>query len=470
MPSFSPTSSLQFAKSFFAKVLARTEITDATSSSLTWMYAQAFGDLLAAVSFRIWQVANSFDPSSPVISDVDLAERGAQMGVERNGATYASGAVLTVVRSDNSAEQVMNAGATVQQANGVQYQTTIDITFPATVYSVSGVPVVCLQPGAQGNAAVGAISQVSNVPEWVTSVVNTAPLSNGEDQESRATYQKRLVLYEQSRAKSQPAAMEFLALSFSASDGSRVRFASAIQPTESCGYGTLQIDDGNGYENIKRAGAGATYTVPPGGQTILNHEGPATGPFSQLYVTRAPGNTGPTVLTADAGQFESLFERGIIKIPANKPWSLQAGDVVSLPPYEVYLGIIAEMQQQVEGSVIDPQSTPGWRAKGCRVAVLPPTKLLVDYLVRVVPQNGITLEAAKEAVVATILAFHAALPPGQTLFISQLISAIMLNSEQILNVTLFEPGVTPLTVKKDVYCTDRQALRTATNLISFVTA
>lgn len=468
MPSFTPTSAMQFAKSVFAKVLARTEITDATASSLAWMLARTTGEMMSAVSFRIWQVANSFDPSSPNISDADLAERGRQMGVERNGATYASGAVLTVVRGDNTAEQTLGAGATVQQANDVQYQTTIDIVFPATVYSMSGVPVICLQPGAQGNAPVGAINQLANVPDWVTSVVNTLPLTNGEDQESRASYQKRLVLYEQSRAKSQPAAMEFLALSFSASDGSRVRFASAIQPSESNGYGTLQVDDGNGYENIKRAGAAASYTVPPGGQTLINHEGPATGPIPMLFVTRAPGHTGPTVLTLAAGQFESLFERGIIKVPANKTWSLLEGDVVTLPPYEVYLGIIAELQQQVEGSVQDPQSVPGWRAKGCRVAVLPPDKLLVDYLVRVVPQNGITIEAAREAVTSTILAFHAALPPGQTLFVSQLISAIMLNSEQILTVTLYEPGVTPLSPKKDVYCTDRQALRTAVNLISFV--
>lgn len=457
----------ELTRSILSKILARTKITDTTQSAVVVYLSRSFGEMLAAAYFRIAQVRNAFEPDNPFISDADLVERGNEMQVQWAQSVPASGSVLMVVRDDSSAEQTLDSGAIATGINGLQYQVSAPVVFGVGVKTVTGVSVTCMTPGAQGNCPAGSINQLASFPTWVSAVNNTEPLTSGADQESRSSYQKRLVLYKQSAARSQGAAMEFLARSYSATDGSRVRFAIGIQPTESCGYGSLLVDDGFAFPTLRRAGAGVgSITVPPGGQTIVNHEGPATAPFDVVYVARAAGGT--SVLKRADGDFESLHERGIIKVPAGKSWSLLAGDVVTLPPYQVFTGIIAELQRQVEGSFYDPQTTPGWRAKGCRVAVAPPERLLVDYLVSVVPQNGVSLLVAQDATRTAILAFHQAIPPGEPVFMSQVIAAIMANNDIILTVALYEPGTLPLEPKQDAYCNDRQSLRTLTNLITFV--
>jgi len=463
---FVPRTAEEIAQSWLAKMLARTEITDVAEGSSLWFEAFTTGEELAHSEYRLLQLRNSFFLQHPDLVGELLKERGNELPVNAVpplGKSSASGAVMQIYRKDAVAVQTLPAGTIFQRSDGVNlfYKTIVDYTFGIGILGFDSIYVVCTEQGVQGNAPAGVISQGVNLPDWVASAVNTKPITNGSDGETDQQYKARLLLYLSSLARSQKSALEFLALSYVAVDGSRCRFAKCFSDPKQPGYVELVVDDGSGMAGLTAIGANVTGVVPPGGQSILSHEGPASEPIAAIVVTRGLN----TFALQNGVDMFSFPELGYIEVPTTGPNPLQANDAWLITNYFVYTGILAELQRVVNGDTSEPVAFPGWKAEGVRVRVVPPTVVNVSMDLHVVPVNTVSLAVVQSQVLASAIEYMASLGPGEPLYIAQLVG-VLTDNPNVLNVKIFNPGDT--TQKQDVYPAPKEVLRTSLANLKFL--
>ena len=363
---------------------------------------------------------------------------------------------MTLTRENSTGAQTLQAGATLKRSDAptVLYRTIAAVTFNDGSIAVSGVYVVCLSRGQAGNCPAGLINQTVSVPPWLVSAINTTPLTNGKERETKPEAQARLSNYLSSRSRCQPAALKFLGESFQASDGTRSRFTGVWEsPTEN-GNTLLLVDAGAADTDLQTPGMPTTGTVPVNGQTRLWHQMPATAPIASISVALAGGGT--LVLSLASGDFVSHPERGLIYVPAGV---LGAGDVWTISGYNVWTGLIAELQLEVEGSLSTPVAKPGWRASGTHVFVRPPTALTTDLLIHVVPKEGVTdLQGLLDAVKSAAIGFCQGLAPQVPLYVSALI-AYLIDNTDCADVKLYADAALVLTPMEDAYPVDDQVVR-----------
>lgn len=467
MPPFSPRSSRQIADAMLARLIARSSLTDMIEDDDTYALLYAVASEIAGVEYKAWSFRESFDITNPDMTEEDFNARAAELPgkqFQRKGAAAAAGSVMSVTREDSSTVQVLPAGTAFGRTDSdATYRTTVDLTFDLGTETLNKVYVECVIPGSSGNCGVGVISRVLQAPSWLISGYNTAPLTNGSDAELLSQAQARAAKYLSALGGSQKAALEYLAESFVSSANVQARAAKGFYDPMNPKLATLVVDDGSGTSATVGVSS-LSGTVPPGGQTIIAHPGPATGPLS-VRVTRAGGAV--ELLTEEAGQIVSVYEQGYVYIPSARPWSLKAGDVWQIDAFEIYVGFLSELQLAVCGDVNDPIGTPGWQAFGCRVVVRPPDVYWLQADIHVVPVNGIDLEVAKSLVLTAIGAFTQQLGPGEPLYISQLLAAILQNPA-ILDVKLFERGISPVVALNDRYPAETQVIRTTPDYLQFI--
>lgn len=465
---FVPRTADEITESALARLVARSQITDTTEGSDAHQLCRTVAEEIAYGEYRLLQMRNSFNALDPNISIADFKERCKDIAgfTPLLNASASSGSVFSIIRQGASGVQVVPAGMLIKRSDGSEltYRTVVDVPFANGITQVTNVYVVCTTPGLAGRCGTGVLSRALNAPSWVSSVVNTVPLQNGDDAEDLASAQQRLALYYQSLNGSQQAALCYLARSFVSTDGVRAKFAKAFVDPLKPGYGELVVDDGSGFEGLVAAVDGVSGTVPVGGQTTIVHQGPSTASVGSLAVTRAPTHTGPATLTEEAGHLVSLHEAGWVYVPSGKDWSLLVGDVFTVAPLLVYTGYIAELQKQINGDVNDP-AVPGWSAFGCRVSVQRPTKQWVELSVHVVPQQGVDLTSVEFQATEMATLFINNLGPGEPLYVAALVAALMV-SPDILNVQVTEKGTN--VAKNDVYPADKTVLRTDSTHIDFL--
>lgn len=470
MPPFVPRTADDCTESILARAVGRTRLTDTLEGSLLYGIARPIAEEIAYGDYRTWQVRNSFNfLKDPDITLEDLAERLKDLpgsGMELLTESAASGSVMSVYRKSSTGDQIMPAGTTFGRKDGstAVYRTVASVTFLDGSISVSGVYVVCTKPGEAGNCGVGIINQTLSAPSWVVGCANTNVLSNGLASETVAQAQHRGRLYLSALGGSQRAAMEYLALSFQASDGSRTRFAKGFYDPLAPHFAELVVDDSFA-SLLSPTKPSQTSVVPPGGQTTMAHEGPASESLGSVQVLRADGTT-VDVLQEGQGQCLSVFEQGYFFVPSNKNWSLQPGDTWTLPQFKVWTGFIAELQRVICGDVNDQFNTPGWQAFGCRIVVRPAQVFPTGFDLHVVPQNGVPLEYVQSVATNIVLSVLAAQGPGEALLISTLIAAVR-EDPSVLDVKFFEPNTSPYTLKADVYPPDKACVRTTLDQINF---
>jgi uncharacterized phage protein gp47/JayE len=465
---YTPRTVDDIAESWLAKILARTDITDVTEGSSIWMEAFTTAEEIAHSEYALKKLRDSFFLQDPNLSGDMLLERGQELpanAVPKMGRGAASGSVMELYRKDSLTVQTLPVGTLFRRNDGsnLVYKTITPYVFGIGTIAIQNIYVVCTEQGATGNAAVGVISQGVNLPSWVVSAVNTKSITNGDDGETDEQYKARLLLYLSSLARSQKSALEFLARSYVALDGSRVKFAKCFTDPKKPGYVELVVDDGSGMQGLIEIGATCTGIVPVGGQSILIHEGPASTDIPIVNVIRA-GNVFQVTNGVDMFSFPEL---GYVEVPFDGPNPLQAGDTWSIFNYFVYTGIIAELQQAVNGDVNNPVEMPGWKAEGIRVRVVPPTVLAVSMDIHVVPVNGVSLSGVQQQVLAATIEFIASLGPGEPLYTSQLVGLLSDNPD-VLDVKLYNKNES--TPKSDMYPAPREVLRAALADIRFLPA
>jgi len=465
---FAPETALQIEQRIIARILAFSQLSDVAATSQFGALVQSLSLEFSALDGKRAADRNSFFLLQPGIAYQEYKQRLTELpptGLSMLPASPASG-LITVSRADTSTLQTLPVNATVfSPANGCVYKVTQATIFGIGVGSVEGIPIVCTTVGAVGNCAPGDISAPQDVPSWVLAVTNPLAVTSGTDAETVPENQVRAKNFLSSLSRSQLAALEYAGTSFVASDGSRLRFAKGIRDfAAGPGYSLLMVDDGSGLTGLTSAGVSTSGTVPVNGITLLWHAKPATERIQRITVARAAGGT--EYLYLSHGDYMSYPEVGIVYVPQG---TLLPGDVWTIDNYNVYTGIVAELQNEIVGMVTNGLNAPGWQALGCDVRVVTPNVFWVQMWVSLVPKTGSTVSQIdlEQQVIGQIIAYVASLAPGQPLFIAQLIDFVM-NNNNVLNVRFYEADQTPLLAKEDIYVQPTQAARTNASYITII--
>lgn len=144
------------------------------------------------------------------------------------------------------------AGTIVRTAQGnVSEAVTFTTLNSATILdgetSISGVNVVCQQPGIIGNISKNAIVEFSTQPFTGASVTNPLPFNNGRAQESDNSLRERIKAVRQSRARGTALALITNSIGVKAPDENKTVVSASTLSNEG-EPAVLFIDDGTGYE------------------------------------------------------------------------------------------------------------------------------------------------------------------------------------------------------------------------------
>lgn len=428
MTEFTPRTKTEIEQSLLARLVAQSKLTDVNAGDVGRHLIGTTAEEFEAVEFRVKRVRDGFRLQGLKGADVDA--RLKDLNLTRLGKTAASGAVLKVTRGSAVGTLDLPAGSTYTRSDNpaVIYVQTVGVTMGVgeLIYppndTVDPISVICVSRGEVGNCGIGAIDVGLNVPSDVLSVTNTEPLDNGQDRETDAEALYRAYLYLSSLARSQPPALEFLARTFVASDGTRVLHAQVWEDPDRPGYSELVVDDGFGFVGAVDKGAEVTGTVPANGQRTLWHQSPATNPITTIQVDTGAGFVAVNTPSGGVQQWTSLEERGLLHTIAGL---LSPGDDWKINNYLVYTGLIRELQATVEGDPADRLNKPGWRASGTRVRVVPPTVNYVAITYFLVGEADVGLTSLIETVNAEIIGYLRTLPPGEPLFRARLTARVM---------------------------------------------
>lgn len=159
-----------------------------------------------------------------------------------------------VIDSQGEPDRLINAGTIVKipannQNPEVQYVTLRSAVIPAGEDMVSGIEVVALVPGSQGNAGINSITQFDVAPFSGAAVTNTTAFSNGQDIETDVQLRNRIKSYSITLARGTAPSILASVIGVSDPDDSK-QVASAImtEPVKVGDPSILYIDDGSGFQ------------------------------------------------------------------------------------------------------------------------------------------------------------------------------------------------------------------------------
>lgn len=442
MPPFQPRTSEEIRREMLAQLVAQTPLTDVEEGGVAHTILGVAAIQIGLTEQRIQQLYRSFGFGG---TGSDLDDRVAQLPgfLGRLGESAATGAVMQFTRSGSTAATLVVPAGLVVRSNldgSQEYITTESFTFGVgqSTYPAPGgtyVRVASLSLGAAANAPVGSLRIVVTSPAAaVRTCTNVEPLTNATDRESDESLRKRAFDYFASLAQTTGPALEFLARSFVATDGTRIRFAFVVADPNFPAYAELVVDDGSGSQGVTRDGNTVSGTVPTNGQRTFWFEGPAaTTPTVDIDGTEyVPGDPAISwIYVHEAGQAYLHPESAALATP---------GDVWSVYNYRVFTGFIAELQDAIEGVIALASRTPGWKPAGGRVRVLPPTVAYLNLGAAVVTAPGFDPNDVRDRTKTAIVAFFGGLPPGEPLRLFDLYAALN-DVDGLQNIVFSTPAV-----------------------------
>jgi len=445
MPQFTPRLPLPVLRDLLSKVVNRTDLNDVNVGSTLFTILNAIATEISNTEGRMFNLRQSYAIENASGSDLDA--RVAELppiGIARKRGTSASGSVLKITLPVAATEDItIPAGSLVSSTeDGTTYVIVEDVIILAGEIEAENVSIVCNAQGVVGNADTGTITTIVNVP-YASSVTNTGPLVNGLDVESDQSLRDRAIRYLNSMGRTSTSALQFLASSFIDSNNVSFPFNAIYEDPNQPGYCELIVDDGSGEYGSLGRGYGVNFRVPEGGANFVSFERPAVkSTFTygdDFIITDSSGNEKVDVngnARNYANEYKVIPERGIIFFEDS---ALDEGDTVTLLPYTVYKGFIAELQEEIEGNVNRGNTLRGWRAAGTRVRVIPPNKqiLTFDISIRLTPNtdfNVISRDVRDAAV-----EFVNNLAPGQPFLPSQLVRRL-LDTQPIISANILARG------------------------------
>lgn len=468
MAIFVPRNPQQVLREMLAKVVNRTELSDVQVGSTLFTILNSMAHEVANTEARMFNLRASYALKNATGQDLD--ERVSELppvGISRKRATNASGSVLKITRTQASADSgalIIPVGSTVSQSsNGATYRIASEAVIPFGDLFIENVYVVAVAPGSQGNAATGDIDTINTMPDEVVSVENTAPINNGLEKETDGSLRNRAYRYINSLGRVGVKSLEYLGTSFISSDNTSFTFANVYEDPTKPGYSELVVDDGTGLQDPgTRLTSPRVITVPLGGARFITHERPLVRPLnSNLFdIVDADGNR----VNVQDDDFISIPERGLLYF---REGLLSGGETISLRSVRAYSGIIAELQEEIEGNVNDPNVLTGFRAAGCRVRVVPPIKTDFEAKLNIICSPEYDRNQVIEACRLAVIDFVNNLNIGAEMIPSQLTTHLM-TTQNILSAALFVRN-TETPMDKVFPASAKHVLRTNASLIDVFT-
>lgn len=437
-----------------AELLTTTELTDAEESGAAHGIIGVTAVQDAQIERRIQRLYKAFDFGG---KGPDLDDRVALLPgfTPRQGPSAASSACMQFTRTTAAVAISVPAGIRVVSANdpNVEFITTqaFDMEIGQFTYPAPGgtpVRAVCLQLGPQGNAATGVLTGLSYVTNpAIVSCTNIARMTGGLNRESDQKLRRRALDYIASLCQTTPVALEYLARSFTASDGTRILHAFIVEDANTPAFAELVVDDGTGMQNMTRPGAPTGGTTPASGQLTFWFESPAaTTPRVVIAGVPYPSNQ-PSIR-----EWVTIHERGVGQMHPDSTLLTGSGVVWSTSDYTVYTGIIAELQWAIEALMSLPSRAPGWRTPGGRVRVVAPTMQFITITGNITISDGYEFDDVESRCIDATAAYLQALAPGKRLVLSAL-SAEIRRVEGVEDIHFSAPldNIDPATPKSKLY-------------------
>ena len=462
-----------------ARIVSRTELTDVIPGSILHTILATVAEEFASTEYRLGEIRDSFYLEGA--SGADLDERVSELpvrSISRLPAAPASG-LVKVTRDSTTAAVTINAGTLFGRKDNskIFYRLNSQLTFAIGESEKTNVAVTCTTNGEVGNAGTGQVSIIVSDPNIAT-VINEGPITGGLDEEGDDSLRSRAKAYLASLSRSQDLALEFEALNFVSEDGKRFTVAKIVSDPETPGYSELLVDDGTGL------GAGPApkfvtdsyqLTVPdPTVRKLHTMQVKDAIAVAGDYQGSTPSFVELRLYAARFSNFARLTEgihyiaapeRGVIYFldsayNNDTGVEFQEDDRVVFPAYgsRTYdsptYKQIAELQRIIEGDPSNPTASPGLRAAGTRVRVLPAPVTKISMEIRCLFQSGSDLEVSRSEVTVAAAEFINQLGPGEPLYSNRLLAHLINNVSSLITGTLYDSE--GQTVLDDQYPTDER--------------
>lgn len=422
---YSPRPTNEILRDMIARMVVRTELTDIQEGSVLYTLCATVAEQIAEADVRLAQIRDQFTLDGA--SGVDLDERVEELGLERLPATTATG-VVRISRTDTAAPLAIEAGATFGRSDSdVTYVTVQDHTMSVGVSSLD-VAVSAQVLGTAGNASSALVNTVVDAPSDITSVFQASAISNGREAESDATLRSRARRYMNSLARCQPSALEFQALTFTASDNTRASVATLYEDPVVYGRTELLIDDGSGLgDNYPtRDGVAVSQYISSTGVKVIGTERSIS---NEPTVIRNRAGVGTTLTKGT--HYTVKYGAGIITLLEG---AVLPGDTVVVT-YKVHEGIVSELQSHIEGTAGDVSS--GYRPAGVTVRVLPAPVIRVSLDLLLVAADGANITTVTSQVEAAVTSYLSSLGAGAPAFVARIIDVAM-DVADVENVSVYK--------------------------------
>jgi len=464
--SFTPRTETEIRQSLLARALAYTELTDLYEGGVLGELLCSVARSLARAEQGMQQVANLGDLDRCVGEDLD--ERAAEAlpdSLARQAATQAvATARFSRAAGDTVGATVVPVGQIVaRDSDGALYATTAAATVPHGSLTSNTVAVVAQTAGAAGNCGVGTLTVLKSPPPRIVAVTNPTPATGGLDQESDASLRNRVRQRCRSLARCNPAALDTLVRAYTNPAGQQARFLKLVETPPRA---DLWIDDGTGELD-------QSTIVAPG--EVLLESAPAGE--TVLFLPHTAIKDVPTKLLLTRGGLVSNLLSSMGEFTVEPAWgqirlrdALLAGDRVEtgnrfgeLHAYTYYTGLVADVQQLLDGDPYDLTTTPGCRAVGTVVRALPAVDQDIPLQLDVTWQGGLSdadLAAAADELTTALLGVVNGLDIGQPLYVARLVDAAI-KIAAVVNVRLVTPAA-------DVYVPVNRVLRSSATLVTLL--
>lgn len=412
---YTPRIPTEVLSQLVARVIATNAagLTDVSEGGVLATLLGSIAQEVANLELRISELSRNFFLN---LSGADLDRRLEEFPssyARRVQATAAQGGAFTIRREPLSTDPAYppitlaarSIIVTTSSNPNVTYTNVNAITFILDQESISDQPFIALTTGYRGNLlSLYATDTIISGGAQLQEVMNTQPITGGSDRESDILLRSRAQQWLASLALSQNSAIETLVSSFVSTTSARVTNARMWNDPDMPGYSELVVDDGNGmagYTQLANTTSGTLPTLQGEGNryTLFFHYPAATPPV----VTVNGVNVSPSEMTL-------CPEKGVLYLNANN--TFQPGQAWTVKDHQVYTGLISELQALLNEVAV---------AAGTRVRVVPPLREMLNISGDLTVITGSDINAVRGQVKNTIVAYVAAIPPGEPLLMYRLI-------------------------------------------------
>ena len=426
-------SEAEILERLIAALTSRTRVTDVRAGGYAVQVLGAAAQLVDAAQQAPAEYAEgrNLDAATGVLVD-DLLASLLPDGLQRTEGAFALGGTVTFSGDVTPADVTIPQGHVVYRGTGgVRYRTTAPCVKAAgATTSAPPVSVICERRGEVGNCAVGEINRLGSPITGISSVANTTAISTGTDRQEDADAIDTARLHLRSMAARTNAAILRAVRSVDSPEFGRVLFDKIDEAWSRPWAGCVRvyIDDGAGTAGTQTLVAGEVLSPElAGGEVMLRTAHRPIVPGSADGQLRVGG-------IAPATPYSVVEPLGEIRVEDGA--AMVAGLDATLNQYSYYSGLVGAVQAAVDGAISEIEESPGVRANGALIQVLPAAPFPVSVFLRLAMKDGLVFSDYEARIRGVILAHHNGLGIGEAHNAARATAAII-NTGLVRNVPVY---------------------------------